>query len=930
MSLRAPEREQHDRGLSASWNSPFHADFCSRGNGTWSCVLCANDPQRPGQRLWHAIAHENTLAHQARLEKHREDLELVNWCCDVPGEASAHDVMANRVAPVGMGYMEDGGDVGSNARETEVVDQGPLGHAGSSWYTGEWVMSNDTSHEAMAIQAAARAVGSWLNEYQEAQGADEDSDSPGSPQHGGDSSDGESGGRFGMARPRGMRQDSNWAPWDDKVACAMDIISNMARSTLSDMQTTLLQWLLRASLQKELGVQSVRRVGSLGHTYYTNDMAQVLAQEMSNPLVRPHLGFYPEATHTSLDDAFQGSRWLKEMHPALLTPMVRVRGQDYFVLEPVMLRDGSVVMFHRWLTMEQQEGMWGRGWRMQTQGMGEGQGWTVDRRQDILVSERDLLMNFPTLQQAYADHGIPPPNRVLGSTDIDGSHMAGWGHAMPNRWRALAKGHRVLSVPIWLYCDDTSGNRSKKWNEHYSWLFSLAGLPKSAAKGGYHIHFICTSNVAHALEMMEGVVEHIEALYRDGVWAFDCEYGEMVLLFTAVLALLGDNPMQSKTAMMTVAIPTIMPRDMVHLHSNVLRFMDASLPARWHSKTVHVTAQMLSHMQQMMPRTAYRVLGMENGVKDPILHHFATRLYNVCKGHRKMAAEPAQYRMLQTLPKEPFNPVWHLRDVDPHAHTPVEILHVLLLGIVRYFWRDAVARMSDVDKQTVITHLSCLNVDGLGPAVSRMVGHTFVQYAGSLVGRDFRTVIQLALFSLYDILPAPALKAWVALSALMPIIWQNHIEDAQVYVATLRTRIHYFMDCVLAWTPRWFNKPKFHILLHLPDHVLAFGPAVLFATESFESFNAVIRAWSIHSNRSAPLRDISSQAAHCNRVRHLMSGGYFHVEESSPTGDPTSRWTTAGHGPAVLVRQPMTNDSQSGANARRRVLTTLAPPSSPR
>ncbi|KAF8487841.1 hypothetical protein JB92DRAFT_3148416 [Gautieria morchelliformis] len=180
--------------------------FRSRGNGTWYCVLCADDPQRPGWRLRHAIAHENTLAHQARLEKYREDLELVNRCCDVPGEGSAHDVMADRVAPVGMGYMEDGGDVGSNAQATEVVDQGPWGHAGSSWYTGEWVMSNDTSHESMAIQAAARAVGSWSNDYQEAQGADEDSDSPGSLQHGGDSSDGESRGRFGTARPWGMHQ----------------------------------------------------------------------------------------------------------------------------------------------------------------------------------------------------------------------------------------------------------------------------------------------------------------------------------------------------------------------------------------------------------------------------------------------------------------------------------------------------------------------------------------------------------------------------------------------------------------------------------------------------------------------------------------------------------------------------------------------------
>ena len=33
---------------------------------------------------------------------------------------------------------------------------------------------------------------------------------------------------------------------------------------------------------------------------------------------------------------------------------------------------------------------------------------------------------------------------------------------------------------------------------------------------------------------------------KDGVWAYDCELDEMVLLIPSVLAVLGDNPMQSE------------------------------------------------------------------------------------------------------------------------------------------------------------------------------------------------------------------------------------------------------------------------------------------------------------------------------------------------------------------------------------------------
>lgn len=107
----------------------------------------------------------------------------------------------------------------------------------------------------------------------------------------------------------------------------------------------------------------------------------------------------------------------------------------------------------------------------------------------------------------------------------------------------------------------------------------------------------------------------------------------------------------------------------------------------------------------------------------------------------------------------------------------------------------------------------------------------------------------------------------------------------------------------MRWTPRWFNKPKFHIIRHLPDHIRRFGPAILFATENFESFNAVIRTHSIHSNRQAPSRDIARGMAQFNRVRHILSGGYFQFRDISDTANhqEPAEWCTASRAPLMLI-----------------------------
>ena len=69
---------------------------------------------------------------------------------------------------------------------------------------------------------------------------------------------------------------------------------------------------------------------------------------------------------------------------------------------------------------------------------------------------------------------------------------------------------------------------------------------------------------------------------------------------------------------------------------------------------------------------------------------------------------------------------------------------------------------------------------GLG--CPKLSGPTLVNNAGSLTGRDFRVIAQAAPFVLYGIVSSECYGAWVALSNLIPLIWQPQIPDIDKYI----------------------------------------------------------------------------------------------------------------------------------------------------
>jgi hypothetical protein len=259
---------------------------------------------------------------------------------------------------------------------------------------------------------------------------------------------------------------------------------------------------------------------------------------MANPKVRPHLSFFPEDSGEKVSEAKQAHRWLREQAHKQLTPMARIDSQDYYIFEPAVLRNETFCIPFRWFhraDATSKNSLYARCWNItvaQHSDTGE-LGWRVWLDNEIEVHESHFAKNFPTFGLDHHLYRVPHPSKILGecavnlkkchdvclisSIDMRSStrpeESLKWGHTDPNvgnRWRQAAGGRRVMALPLWLYCNDTSGNLSKKWNGHNSFLFTLAGLPREHAQKEYNVHFLSTSNSAPPLEMLDGVVDQIE------------------------------------------------------------------------------------------------------------------------------------------------------------------------------------------------------------------------------------------------------------------------------------------------------------------------------------------------------------------------------------------------------------------------------------
>ncbi|KAJ6616003.1 hypothetical protein B0H10DRAFT_1800267, partial [Mycena sp. CBHHK59/15] len=215
-----------------------------------------------------------------------------------------------------------------------------------------------------------------------------------------------------------------------------------------------------------------------------------------------------------------------------------------------------------------------------------------------------------------------------------------------------------------------------------------------------------------------------------------------------------------------------------------------------------------------------------------------------------------------------------------------------------YVWYELHHNWTPARQELFTVRLQSTNLDGL--RVPPIRAAYMMQYRNSLIGKHshFKTLKQTMIFHVQDIVMPDQFALVRALGQLGPVLWFPVIDNMMTYLEDLEILIDNVLDAFGTLDPsKILVKLNLHVLKHIPQNICQWGPSVRFSTDIFECFNTIFRLCSVLSNHQAPSRDIALKFTDLERVKHILSGGFW---------KQGSEWISAGKDARrLLVKTPV-------------------------
>ncbi|KAJ7762229.1 hypothetical protein B0H16DRAFT_1455842 [Mycena metata] len=638
---------------------------------------------------------------------------------------------------------------------------------------------------------------------------------------------------------------------------------------------------VQKEIRRQCGIPTMPCKSVVGNVFYMNDPRAIIAKDWANPATRKLIHIYPEIPEDGIiREIWHADKWRKTMDLDVLSPMYDAGTCNYYVNEVCCLRDGRYIIPIRWVQFR------GKSTNSPSHCALQGEATVIDEK-TVLVCSDDLTDNYCDLEEV----GKIPKWRTP-------SVEAGYPNRMPNPKRAIAAGRPWYCSFVDYFSDDVSGNRSKSWNKHWNAYMTHRNLPRALCQQEFHIHFISTSPNATASEQFREFKEAVE--HTEPVEVKD-ESGLATCVSIYVNTGPSDNPMQSEISAHIGGKGNCFCRKCRVGGTQKDKATDEGYHALFEAGVPRTKEQILEELQKQVKLACSGIIKpvkdsqTETGVKDAYTQYFIDQLISRFKEMRKDEPDRDVKEITTELIQwtvdnrdQIYSPFLKLKGFDPAKDTPIELLHTILLGIVKYIWHVTHTSWSTEEKRTYALRLQSTNTDGLSiPAIR---SNYIMQYAGSLIGRQFKILAQTNIFHVRGLVTDNQFTAWRATGELAALLWVPEIRDLASYRKDLRVAVANVLDIFGKIDPsKILSKIKYHLLLHTDEDVVAIGPLVGAITEGFESFNAVFRHCSVLSNHLAPSRDIALQLANQEGLKHRLTGGWW---SSGADGE----WRQAGFG----------------------------------
>ncbi|KAG1737140.1 uncharacterized protein EDB91DRAFT_1083172 [Suillus paluster] len=613
-------------------------------------------------------------------------------------------------------------------------------------------------------------------------------------------------------------------PWPSKAHFVTSLLFSSPRLPFSDAQKrAVLSWV------QELGARDVPSLGAIkkshmyldtlvgdptekvtarsGNVFYINDVAKLIAKDYANPLTHFAMQDYPEDSGEGMSQVFNGKKMLLDLPSP---PAVRVDGMIYFTGELLQDDSGGYFIperfFHAALPADLSDGDSDPCEQSDEKAL-YALGRVVER------TEARFIVN----EECELDCGLTPSSAKYASLS-------------PNPLHEKSNGRMVHMVPLLIFMDNVSGNVSKQWNKHHTIYMSNANLPREMLKKEFFV------NAA-----------------TSGIVAWDCKYNEEVLLIPYGLFLAGDNPMQAEECSHAGLNCNYFCRTCDIGGTKEHKASGDGYSSLFMSGNLRTPENTMAEIRQQFE------IALKSGASEKIKNSVSSTgvcdsasglilnaLVELGKKLRKCAASTQampEAEVTAVLEKEfaellqgnklddTINPLLGMEGLDIHLDTPTEILHTILLGIVKYFWGQTVflldkaklmgifqIRLNSVDKDGL--NAPCLNAD--------YVCH----YKGSLIGKHFKSLVQVMPFLIYDLVPLTVLNVWTVIGELVVLVWHTKIVNTEAYLAKLSRTIQDFLN----------------VTVH---------------------------------NRQAPSHNTCRVFAHQDAIKHIVTGGYWYDNKAS-------------------------------------------------